>query len=424
MRCPNCEHENPKDARFCEDCGSVLDVGGTGTGLSWVLPVVFLVMASAIAVLLMQVFKSRNLVAEGDGISPGQQTTPHPYVSRPTLVSSDLPIAKIEGFAPLTVKLQPVSFEKPSEFGDLIFEWEFAPGVNAFKNETSGRATYVYSEPGMYHPKLTISDESGEVARQVWEIIVLPERGAHVMNIWQADPRSGAANLETAKLYYELGADNPALYYALRSYLADDKNPETITLLADGFEKSGMMDEYLHHVLSSGTEIAGEGDRFAERLNGKMSQWGKTSDKRLMEIQNSEARPTRSSIYTLLLALSALHDYKGAIKAVEDNNLSEDMLENMAWYSLNTGRIDDAGKYAKRWLSKHPNDPYALEYLMIVAAIDDDLPTARDYLRKYMATSPKRGHIVSVVMDLIILTENGLSTDFVWEVTDALHVFM
>jgi len=144
----------------------------------------------------------------------------------------------------------------------------------------------------------------------------------------------------------------------------------------------------------------------------------------LLPIQNSEARPTRSSIYTLLLALSALHDYKGAIKAVEDNNLSEDMLENMAWYSLNTGRIDDAGKYAKRWLSKHPDDPYALEYLMIVAAIDDDLPTARDYLRKYMTTSPKRGHIVSVVMDLIILTENGLSTDFVWEVTDALHVFM
>ena len=425
MKCTGCNHVNTRDARFCEVCGAPLGVAESPSAASWwIIPLIVIIVGVAVTAILMLNQKSAEREAESTGASPGEQTTPRHSAERPTLVSSDQPLATIEGFAPLTVRLKPVSFEHALEEGALTYVWEFAPGRREFSKETGGRAVFTYSEPGLYNAKLTVSDESGDIARQTWEVVVLPGSARDIPLAYQAEPRSAAANVAMARMYLSINSQHSGAYYAMRAFLSDPKNPNAITTLADALESFPRFDEYLHFVLIAGTRESSIQSAFQKKLEEKTALWKDTLNKRRSELNSTAGRPSKTVVSNYLQALAAMRNYAEAAKLVGDNQLTENQLDNLAWYSLNIGKIKEAGGYASRWLAAHPNDPYGLEYMMLSSALDNRYEDARKYLRKYAAINPQRGHAISVLMDVIIFTESGLNTDFAWEVADALRVFI
>jgi tetratricopeptide (TPR) repeat protein len=425
MKCASCGHVNTRDARFCEECGAPLGVAEAPALSSWwVIPTIVLFIAAAFAAVLLITAKRNEREEEQSGVTPGKQTTPKHQAQRPTLVSSDQALATVEGFAPLIVKLKPVSFERSLNEGALSYMWEFAPGRREFSKETGGRAIFTYSDPGVYSAKLTISDESGDIARQVWEVVVLPEQARDVLLAYQSQPRDAAANVGMALVYMSVGAEHSGAYYAMRAFLANPHDAGAIRTLAGALERFPRFDEYLHYVLLAGTREPSTQDEFKAKLDEKMALWQEALTYRRAELNSTVGRPSRAVVSNFLSALVALRDYPAALKFVNDAQLIEEQLDNLAWYALNTGKTKEAANYAARWLSTRPDDPYGLEYMMLTSALDNRYDDARKYLKSYLETSPQRGHAISVFMDVIIFTDNGLTSAFAWEVADKLRVFM
>jgi tetratricopeptide (TPR) repeat protein len=422
VKCVKCGHENPRDTRFCEECGAQFDVASApSTSYGWVVALVVIALLAGLTAILYQQFRTQEKSV--DISQPGLPTTPKPQAPRPTLISGDLPIATIEGFAPLTVKLQPVSFEQPTEPGALSYVWEFAPGRREFYRETGGRAVFTYTKPGLYNAKLTVSDESGDIARQVWEVVVFSDEARNTPGLFQSDPKSVQANLAMANLYFDIGANNPGIYYAMRAYLANPEDTAAVSKLVEGFERMPRFGEYQYYVLAKGAALT-NGKEFITTLDENKKVWLDNLEKRKNELANSAGQPSRATISNYLLALVSIGKYEDAFNYVTEKHIVEEQLDNMAWYALNLGKNKEALEYASRWLVDHPKDPYGLEYMMIVSALSGDYTKAREYLSEYIETNPARGHVVSVVMDLVIFTEKGISKEFVWESVDALRVFL
>lgn len=422
MKCAKCGHVNPKDTRFCEECGTQFDVTSAPSGTyTWVIGIFVVALIVGLTAVIYQQFRSMD--KDDDPASIAAPTTPRPQAPRPTLVSSDLPIATIEGFAPLTVRLQPVSFEQPPNPEALSYSWEFAPDRREFYRETGGRAVFTYSKDGLYNAKLTVSDESGDIARQVWEVIVFPDDARQVPATFQSDPKGVQSNIAMANLYLGLGANSQGLYYSMRAYLADKENVNAINKLVEGLERVPRFDEYLYFVLKNGSALP-NGAEFQTKLTEKTKVWIDNLNKRKTELANSAGRPSRATVGNYLLALVSLGKYEEALNYVNDKHFVEEQLDNMAWYALNIGKHKEAADYASRWLLERPKDPYGLEYMIITSALSGDLSKAREHLKTYVETNPARGHVVSVVMDLIIFSEKGIPNEFVWEAVDALRVFL
>lgn len=423
MRCPKCEHDNPRDARFCEGCGNSLELGAPGGTRRVLLPlIVIAIVAISVGYALFRVSTTPDEEAYTSQVTPGRQTTPMPKEPRPAMISTDVPIARIEGFAPLTVNLKPVVIEGAIEPGALSYFWEFLPGEPSLSDETGGRAKYTYNVPGTYTPKLAISDTAGDIARQAWEIIVLPEEAREIIEKLGLEPRDASLNWEFSQVYFGIGATMRGLYFAMRSFLADGTNPDVISALAENFDGLTGHGEYVHFFLKAGVNLPDPLAEFSEILLEKTSGWIEKKNEYALQSRNSIER-AGTSIYNHLQVLSSLHEYEDALNLILELGREGKELNNLSWYSLNLGRLDDAERYASRKLSDEPNDPYALEFKAFAQAMNGDLEGAREYLAKYASTNPQRGHVVSYVMDALIFADRGLGTEFAWEILDTLDVF-
>jgi len=423
VRCGSCGHDNLSDARFCDGCGAPLVAGVQPPGTyPWVF-VVSVAIAAGLFALFFLALNRRAENVEEETPRKGITGTPAPIKPRPAMISSDEYLAQIEGFAPLTVKLHPIGPEHSSEIGNLTFQWEFEEGKLQTKTGSGGRATYTYARPGIFHPKLRVSDAAGEIARQVWEVCVLPQDKAQVIDNWQGAQRDSASNLDRAKVYFSIGADMQGIYYSLRSFLADKNNLEAISALSDKLGEMSAFAEYEHFFLAQGAALEGPESGFAQTLDEKISGWTSARDNAKAELNRAEYRSS-TAVSALLKALSALHDYEGALTALADSGLMDQSARDAAWYSLNIGKPKDALVYADKQLKATPNDLYALENKMLAEAISGDLDVARMTFGSYSLLNPPRGHVIQTALDMAVFSAKGLDSDFTWEILDGLRTFI
>lgn len=425
MRCPSCAHVNPREASFCESCGNPLDVKSRPSGTSGMLFYSIVgVLILVIGALIYQVSKTQSADDYDPAARAGVQTTPSPLDPRPTFVKAERPVAHFEGFAPLTVYLKPVSFELPKDYGNLAFKWEFSPGKTQLYNETRGRARFTYSQPGIYRPKLLISDQAGEIARQAWEIYVFPPAASAAMQALEASPHSENANLAMAKTYLSMGAVSEGMFYSFRAHFASWSGQEPVTLLVENLETLLGMGEYLHHALRRASELEGGSGAYTEKLNSQIEIWKEDRDRQRLSLANAGGRPDTATASSLILSLASLNEYEEAIKVIGDSGLTESQYNNLAWFSLNLGKVNEAKSYAERQFDKAPGDPYAVQYLMMVSALEGDFGKAREHLKTYISLDPERGHVLTVAADAIMFASKGLPPEFVWEICDELRVLM
>ncbi len=425
MRCPDCAHVNPREARFCEACGKPLDVrsrqSGAGGTLFYLIIGALVVIIGALA---FQVAKTQTSEDYDPTARAGVQTTPQPMSQRPTFLKSDRSIARIEGFAPLAVKLKPLSFEPPKDYGALAFKWEFSPGNTRLYNETRGKVNFTYAQPGIYKPRLLISDQAGEIARQAWEIYVFPPAASAAMQALEASPHGTDANVAMARTYYSMGAPSEGSFYAFRAHLANSSRLEPITLLADNLDSLLGMGEYLHYVLKKASEAEGGSGAYTDRLSSQIEVWKETRDGLKLAQATSAGRPDSATLSNLLLSLASLNEYEEAVKTILDSGSEDSQSNNLAWFSLNQGKLKDAASYAEKQHARAQGDPYAVQYLMMVSALEGNLEKARQYLKTYISLDPERGHVLTVAADAIMFVPKGLPEDFAWEICDELRVAM
>ena len=425
MRCPECAHLNPREARFCESCGRPLDVHGRPRGGSGaVFYGVIAGLVIVIGLLVYQVAKIQLSEQPESSIAAGVQTTPAPMGQRPTFLKAERPVAHIEGFAPLAVKLKPLSFELPKDYNELSFKWEFSPGKTQMYNETRGRVSFTYDSPGVYRPRLLISDQAGEIARQTWEIYVLPPAASAAMQALEVSPHDADSNLAMAKVYSSIGAPIESAYYAFRSHLADPKDSEPIVLLSDYLETLLGMGEYVHYALRSASELEQGDGPYSQRLTAQIEGWKEDRDRQCIALSTTAGRPDSATSSGLILSLASLHDYEEAVKFIVESGLTEGQLSNLTWFSLNTGKLTDARSYAEKQYGRAPGDPYAVQYMMMLSALEGNAGKAREYLDEYISLDPERGHALTVAADAIMFTSKGMPKDFAWEICDELRLLM